>query len=145
MADPIVVIGTTGAIANIIHVVSKAIIAVHNFQGRWKEADLAFLSLVTQLTALRAALTKIKEWSDSESSESEYQLTMDLDVALSCCGLLISKLDTFLQDLDQTTDQPLDFRGKVKFVFGTRDLEDVQKMIGRQVSALTLLLTACNW
>lgn len=134
-----------GAVSNIIDLVSKTINSIRDLRGRWKEADLAFLSLAAQLTALRAALTKIQEWSNNElSGDLDYQLIMDLDVSMSCCRLLVGKFDDFFFKLDQTTDEPFDFAGKVKFVFGTRELENVQKMVERQIGALTLLLTACN-
>ena len=73
MADPITIIGTVGAVANIIELVSKTINSIRDLRGKWKEADLAFLSLASQLTTLRAALTKIQEWSDDElSAYSDY-------------------------------------------------------------------------
>lgn len=146
MADPITIIGTVGALANIIDLVSKTINSIRDARGRWKDADLAFLSLTSQLGALRTALVKIQEWSDNELSVGpDYQLIMDLDVAMACCRMLVGKFDEFFLKLDQTTDEPLDFAGKVKFVFGVRDLDDVQRMIERQVGVMTLLLTACNW
>lgn len=52
---------------------------------------------------------------------------------------------SFFSKLDQSTDDRFNFKGKVKFVFGTGELEDVQRMVERQIGALTLLLTACNW
>lgn len=146
MADPISIIGTVGALANIVDLVSKTIKSMRDLQGRWKQADIAFLSLAAQLTALRAALQKIQQWSDGElADDPDYQLIMDLDVSIACCRLLVGKFDEFFVKLDQSTDDRFDFRGKVKFLFGTGELEDVQKMVERQIGAVTLLLTACNW
>src|SRR6186713_75592 len=134
MADPITIIGTIGAVANIVDLVSKTINSIRDLRGRWKDADLAFLSLTSQLSALRAALIKIQEWSDNELSiDLDYQLIMDLDISMTCCRLLVGKFDQFFLNLDQTADEPFDFAAKVKFVFGTRDLDDVQKMVERQV------------
>jgi hypothetical protein len=146
MADPITIVGTIAAVANIIDLVSKTINSIRDLRGRWKDADLAFLSLTSQLSALRAALVKIQEWSDNESLvDPDYQLIMDLDVSIACCRMLVGKFDEFFLKLNQTTDEPFDFVGKVKFVFGSRDLDDVQRMVERQVGVMTLLLTACNW
>jgi hypothetical protein len=146
MADPLTIIGSIGAVANIIDLVTKTISSIRDVRGQWKDADLAFLSLTSQLSALRAALVKIREWSDNELSiDPDYQLIMDLDVSMGCCRMLVGKFDEFFLKLDQTADEPFDFAGKVKFVFGTRDLDDVQRMVERQVGAMTLLLTACNW
>lgn len=145
MADPISVIGSVGAICNIIDVVGKAIVTINELQGKWRDADLTFISLTSQLTALRAALAKIQDWMDSDLQDVHHQLVMDLDVSLSCCKLLVGKIDTFLSELDHTTDTTMDFTSKAKLIFGNYNMEDVQKLIERQTTALNLLLTACNW
>ena len=145
MADAISIIGTVGAVANIIDVVDKTISTFCDLQNKWKEADLTFLSLVAQLTALRAALTKIKQWADNDLGDPHYQLVMDLDISMSCCRMLIGKIDVLLSELHQTADETLDFSSKVKLVFRSKNIDDVQKLIEQQTSALTLLLTACNW
>ena len=145
MADPISIIGAVGAIANIIDVVSKSIKYINDLRGQWKEADLTFLSLAAQLTALRAALRKIQEWKENDLRDSHHQLVMDLDVSISCCKLLVTKVDMLLSELLEISDKPLEFSSKMKLIFGSRNIDDVQKLIERQTSALTLLLTACNW
>jgi hypothetical protein len=145
MADPISIIGTFGAAANIVDVIGKTISTIRELRDEWKEADLTFLSLAAQLTALKAALTKIKEWTDNEFGDPHHQLVMDLDVSMSCCRMLIGKIDLLLSKLHHTGDETLDFSSKVKLVFGNKNIDDVQKLIEQQTSALTLLLTACNW
>lgn len=144
MADPISIIGTFGAAANIIDVVGKTISTIRELRDEWKEADLTFLSLAAQLTALTAGLTKIKEWMDNELGDLHHQLVMDLEVSMSCCRTLIGKIDVLLSELHQTADETLDFSSKVKLVFGSKNIDDVQKLIEQQTSALTMLLTACN-
>jgi hypothetical protein len=143
MADPISIIGTFGAAANIIEVLGKTISTIRELRDEWKEADLTYLSLAAQLTALKAALTKIKEWTDNELGDPHHQLVMDLDVSMSCLRMLIGKIDTLLSKLHQTADETLDLSSKVKLVFGNKNIDDVQKLIERQTSALTFLLTAC--
>ena len=145
MADPISIIGTAGAVANIIDVLGKTISTIRELRNEWKEADITFLSLVAQLTALRASLTKTKEWTDTDPADPHYQLVMDLDVIISCCRMLIGKIDTRLSELQQTVNEKLDFSSKVKLVFGSKSMDNLQKLIEQQTSALTLLLTACNW
>jgi hypothetical protein len=145
MADPVSIIGTAGAVANTIDVLGKTISTIRELRNEWKEADITFLSLVAQLTALRASLTKTKEWTDTDPADLHYQLVMDLDVIISCCRMLIGKIDTRLSELQQTVNEKLDFSSKVKLVFGSKSMDDLQKLIEQQTSALTLLLTACNW
>lgn len=144
MTELFTIIATAGAVANIIDVLSSAITAIHELRTRWRDSDIAFLGLVSQLSALKAALTKIKEWTDTNPAEQHHQLVMDLNGSISCCRMLICKVDTQLSELRQDTDETLDLASKVKFVIGNRGMDDLQKMIGHQVNALTLLLTACN-
>jgi hypothetical protein len=144
--DPITIIGTLGAIANIVDVVSKSIRAISDLRKRWTDADLTLLSLSSQLTALRAALSRINEWTMSGfEGDPHHQLVMDLDVSIKCCELLMSKIDLLLGELVDNVDEPLDFASIVKVVFKDKNIEGVQKMIEQQTGALVLLLTACNW
>ena len=125
--------------------ISKVIGIIRDLQARWGEADLALLSLASQLTALRAATTKIQEWIDQDLQDTHHQLVMDLDVSISCCKLLMDKVESFFTNMAQLTEKPLDLRDKFKVAFGNSGPENVQKLIEHQTSALTLLLTACNW
>ncbi|SRR6266480_7454951 len=145
MAEAVAVIGTAGALANVIDVLSNTITTIRELRNEWKEADFTFLCLVSQLAALRAALAKIKEWMDVDIADSHHQLVMDLDTSMSCCRILISKLEGQISELRHTPDENLDFSSKMKIVFGSKSMDDLQKMIGRQTNALTLLLAACNW
>jgi hypothetical protein len=61
MADPVSVIGTAGALVNVIQIVGQIIVAIRDLQSDWSDTDLTFLSLASQLSALRLALTKIEE------------------------------------------------------------------------------------
>ncbi|OCL04708.1 hypothetical protein AOQ84DRAFT_380310 [Glonium stellatum] len=53
-------------------------------------------------------------------------------------------MDMEVTALHRTTDNNLDVQSKIKVVFKGKANEHLQKVIERQVSALTLLLTACN-
>jgi len=101
MADTISIIGAVGALANIIDAVNKAIGTICELRNQWKEADLAFLSLTAQLTALQAALRKLKEWVDSDIGDAHHQLVMDLDASIRCCGMLLAKIDSLLSELQR--------------------------------------------
>ena len=61
MADPISIIGTIGALANIIDVVAKSISTLHILHSRWKQADFTLINLISQLSAFKAGLNKIQE------------------------------------------------------------------------------------
>jgi hypothetical protein len=145
MAEALAIVGSIGAISSLVAGISKVILLITDLTAVWDDADLTLLSMASQLTALRAATTKIQEWMDGGFQDAHHQLVMDLDVSIKCCHLLISKVEAFLSELSDFTEKPLDLRHKFKVVFGSAGPENVQKLIERQTSALTLLLTACNW
>jgi hypothetical protein len=145
MAEFIAVIGTIGAVCNIVDAINKTISLIGDVRSRWKTADLTLLSLASQLTALRAALTEIQKWLELNTEDMHHQLTMDLDVSLSCCRLLASELEAHFSRLNTITDNPLSITGKMRVVVGGQSADDIQKFIEHQTSSLTLLLTACNW
>ncbi|KAL3471430.1 G-protein alpha subunit-domain-containing protein [Aspergillus californicus] len=128
MADPLTIVGTAGAL----------------IRNEWKDADLTLLSLSAQLSALRAALAKIEEWIGSDEGEPDRQLLKDLGLSTDCCKILLGKLYELISGLRLDRGQQLAFHSKVKLVFGNRTIEDIQKLLEQQTSAMTLLLTACN-
>jgi hypothetical protein len=62
MADPLTIIGTVASVGAIIDLLSKSISTIRELQAQWQDADLASLSLGSQMGVLRVALTKIQEW-----------------------------------------------------------------------------------
>ncbi|KAF4625325.1 hypothetical protein G7Y89_g12839 [Cudoniella acicularis] len=144
MADPLSIIGAAASIAGIMDLVGKTVSTLRELHGQWKEADFTFLNLISQLTALRAGLDKISEWMEVEMGEPHHQLVMDLEVSISCCMMLVSKLDAHAEELQRDANDKLVFWGKMKMVVKNGTLEELQKMVERQTIGLTLLLTACN-
>ena len=145
MADPITLIGTIAAAANIIDVLNSTISSLHGLRSQWRNAELSFMNLMAQLRALRSALGEIHEWLLSENMEPHHQLIMDLDFSLACCKTLCEKIWAHLSKLTFKQDSRLDNMSRVKIVIGSKSMEEIQKMLGRQTGLLTLLLTACNW
>lgn len=145
MPDPLTVISSLSAIITVKEATTKTVTTLIDLRHTWKDSDLIFLAFSSQLTALRAALDQIQEWMERGDGRAHHQLIMDLDVSLSCCKLLVSRIDDFIFQLDRSTDTPLDVAGKAKVVLGVRGLDEAQKLLERQIQALTLLLTACNW
>ena len=144
MADPITIISTAGALANVIDVLAKVIGTVSEYRRMWQEADLAALNLESQLAALSTALNKIKAWADSSFQVPHHQLAMDLDRCVLCCRTLIGKIDVEVSQFQVTAKNRLDVASKFRLLLKTRDFENVQRMIEQQTGALTLLLVACN-
>lgn len=70
---------------------------------------------------------------------------MDLDDSISCCKILMEKIDAVVSRLHRTPSEgTLLFTSKMKLVFGSTSIDGVQKLIENQTNALTLLLTAVN-
>jgi hypothetical protein len=145
MAEIVAVIGSVGALVNIIDAATKVISIIHKLQTQWKDADLAVLSLASQLSAFRAALRRIHEWLDSEVPAAHHQLVMDLDETLSFCKLLIVKIEVLCDGWETLLENPKAIAGRWKVTVGNTGLDNVLVLVERQTNALTLLLTACNW
>jgi guanine nucleotide-binding protein G(i) subunit alpha len=147
MADPLTSIGTTALVTGIVELLAKSISQLHKFHTRWEQADFTFINLIAQLSALKAALTKLEEWMDSNAEEERdlhHQLIMDLEVVITCCRMLAHKIDSEISGLYLDLDNALDTESKAKLVLKNGTLEELQRMVDRQTNALTTLLTACN-
>ena len=145
MADPITIIGTAGAVSNIVELLNSTIGSLRRLCAQWRDADLMFLNLVAQMTALKAALSKIQDWAESESEDPHHQLIMDLDLSLECCRAFVQRIDLQVSGLRLKETLKLDKASRAKLLFGGKSMEEIQKMLERQTNALSLLLTACNW
>lgn len=145
MAEALAVIGGTASILSIVDILGRSISIIRELRNEWKDADFALLNLLTQLTALRAALTEIRKWTESAfGDEPHHQLRMDLDDSVAWCRILAEMLDGLISDLGHGSDVSMDRIRKAKFLFSSKSMEDLQRMLDRQTSALTLLVTACN-
>ncbi|KAF5975484.1 GNA-3 g alpha subunit GNA-3 [Fusarium coicis] len=144
MADPLSIIGTAGAIANIIDVLTKTITTVCDMRQAWKIADLSVFAFENQLNLLKFALFEIQKWTESRSCEQSHQLVMQVDSCVTCCRLLIGKIDGEVSQFQKTTAGDLELGSKLSFLFKTKDMEQIQRMVDQQTHTLTLLLSACN-
>lgn len=145
--DAITILGTAGAVVNIIDIIGRSIKTLRDLHDRLEDADLIALSLITQLVALKAALSRISEWvsSDLAYHPHHYQLVMDLGDSIGCCKMLVKSMDDQLAKLQCGTNSSLDTESRLRIVFENKVCENFQLYIQRQTNALVLLLTACNW
>jgi guanine nucleotide-binding protein G(i) subunit alpha len=147
MVDPLTFIGAAASIVGIIEALGTTVSTLHELHRRWKRADFTFINLIAQLTALKAALSKLQEWMDADLDEAQdpyHQLVIDLELNIACCKMLTHKMDSEILQLYQNAENKLDSQSKVKLMVKNGTLESLQKMVERQTSALTLLLTVCN-
>lgn len=81
---------------------------------------------------------------DWDIDEPHHQLVMDLEASVTYCRMLVRRIDTEVEDLQRNIRIGLDAQNKIKLLLKNGALEELQKIIDRQTSALTLL-TICNW
>ncbi|KAG7410021.1 hypothetical protein Forpe1208_v011073 [Fusarium oxysporum f. sp. rapae] len=144
MADPLSIIGTAGSIANIIDVLTKTITIVCEMRQAWKIADLTILTFENQLNLLKFSLCEIQKWAEAKVDDQSHQLVMQVDNCVTCCRLLISKIDGEVSQLEKTEAGDLMMGSKISLLFKTKDMEQIQRMVDQQTHTLTLLLSACN-
>ncbi|KAF5655736.1 GNA-3 g alpha subunit GNA-3 [Fusarium heterosporum] len=143
MADPLSIIGTAGAIANIVDVLTKTITTVCDMRQAWKIADLTVLTFETQLNLLKMALRQIQKWATS-SGEQGPEIVTQVDSCVTCCRILIGKIDSEVTQLERTIAGNLNMASKISLLFKSNDMEQIRQMIDQQIQALTLLLSACT-
>lgn len=145
--DPITIIGTVGAVANIVDLIDKTLASLWTLHDNWKNADFTILSLISQLGSLKAALNKISEWisSDLDGNPQHHQLIIDLEDSITCCKMLIKSMDARLSKTGWNSENKLDIGSRIRILFEDKAINNFQMFIDRQTSALQLLLTACNW
>lgn len=141
MAEALAIFGSVAAVISIIDVLARATNTLAEVSKQWN--DLSVLSLMSQLRALSAALKKISEWMEVEDHEVHHELVIDVDASIRCCQILATKIEAELEKLHQNSDGSLLWR-KGKSLLKGSGLADLQNMMDRQTSTLTLLLTACN-
>lgn len=81
---------------------------------------------------------------DTNVDELHHQLVMDLEASVTCCNMLVQRMDFEVENLQQKSETELDSQTKVRLLIKNGTLEELQKMVDRQTGALTLLLTVCN-
>ena len=143
MADPF--LSTATSIVGIIDLLARTTSRLGELKERWRQADFVFINLIAQLSALKAALNKLQGWIDAEMDDAHHLLVMDLEASITFCQMLVNRIDSEISDLHESAENGLSSQSKLKLIIRNGTLEELQKMVERQTSALTLLLMACNW
>ncbi|KAH8588319.1 hypothetical protein B0O99DRAFT_693603 [Bisporella sp. PMI_857] len=145
MAEPLSIIGTAGALANIIEVTCKVISTLRELHKKWENAETILLDITFQLIPFKNALLEIQKWLELDTAAtSHYQLTINLDETLSHCQLLVNKIETCTNAIGGNGQSPLEWKARFRVLRDSKALEGLQKTIDRQTNSLSLLLTACN-
>lgn len=137
-------LGSAASVLSIIDILARAGKTVMDLSYKWADADFTLLNLSAQMTALRVALSSINTWLRNSADETHHQLVMDIETSLQCCYLLATRIDGQIAGLPKLTDGSLATASKARLILRSSGIAELQDMIERQTSALTLLLTACN-
>lgn len=144
--EPASIIGLTGSVAGILDILARSLTGLFSLVNRYKQAALTIQLIASQLSAVRSSLSQLLEWirlapSDLESNEV---LLGDLHTSISTCELLVTTLDSEIQEVySHNNADPKIFR-KLMLAFDTTGRER-QMQLNHQVTALTLLLEAIKW
>lgn len=149
---PVTVVGQASTANDVLEILGRIIGSAQALPVRDEStSSFAIFNLVSQLTAFRASLTKVQEWLHLGIEEKHHQLVLDLDLILCCCRALVERFDPLvsrLQSLSVRDSSPSKVSCAEAQAVGTlvfHELDELQRFLERQVSALNLLLTACNW
>lgn len=146
MSIPLTNLGAATSIPTLIEVLSRIVTTLHTLDARYATADFTFMFLIGQLTSLKAALTMLQEWRSTDSHEPHHQLVMDWERSIACCRMLVRMIGDEVDELGAVNEEGgLDAKWKSKLMGKNGGLEETQKKVDRQIEALSLLLTACNW
>jgi hypothetical protein len=87
MAEAMAVLGAVSASASIVMSITKTIRELSDLRQRYKEADTTIRLLISQLSAVKAALLQIRDWADSMFIDTtiQPQLSQDFRIAIDGC------------------------------------------------------------
>jgi len=99
---------------------------LNDLAGKYRQAELAILSMAQEVATIELAWTRIKQWSESSAAESmEATFLERLDQSLDCGSLVINALQRDLFGCIGTRTVGR-FKQRSKVVWNERGLHDHQ-------------------
>ena len=152
--DPISIVGVASASAQIAQFIGQTIQGLCTLRGKFKDADLTIHLLIAELSAIRAAVSQLRDWAEWNSNDSpkEAEYMKGMEVALEGCQAAMEVLAEEIKELvaepatrgDQTSFS-LGFMAKAKVVWNEDTIKGHQDRLHAQVQAINLLLQASHW
>ena len=141
MADPVTVLGIVTGSAGLILNCASVIKSLYEVAEKHKKADIAVMSLVSEVDTIELAWTRIKEWAEAYSKNCAVDMGLldRLNRSLECGTLVMSALQNDISDY-QRNGSTLSFRQRSKAVWNEKALQDHQSRVRGQAVAMTLLL-----
>ena len=143
--DPGSILGAAVSVTTVVQMCTESLNWLLRLQNKYKHADTTVRLLVTQLSTLRTALSQVSEWVNSGVHHIPPHIETDLATSLSGCGFLIETLNNHLSRLEYEEYKLLSTRKKARVLWGDRERAEFQTLLGHNIAALHLLLTAMQW
>lgn len=144
--DPLSLIGGITATGSIVAAVVKTLKSLSDAYGRFDNADTTISLLITELTAIKAAVVSIEDWSKyhRKQSHTERELASAFGVSFDGCKVAMEILAADLAGItDLASNNP--FLAKAKYTWNEPEMTAHADRLRCQVSALQLLVQAVHW
>lgn len=146
--DPLSLIGGITATGSIVVGVVKTLKSLSDAYGRFDNADTTISLLISELTAIKAAVVSIEDWSKyhraGKQSHTEQELANAFEVCFEGCRVA---MDILVSDLAGITElaSKNPFLAKAKYTWNEAEMRAHADRLRCQVSALQLLVQALHW
>ena len=138
MVDPISIFGLVTGSASLISSCASAIQSLNDLAGRYGQAKLTIISMISEVDTIEFAWKRIKEWlEDYAEASTDDELLGRLDRSLECGTLVITALQ---KDLLEYGSETLSVWQRSQVAWNEKALQDHQYRIRGQVQAMSLLL-----
>jgi hypothetical protein len=145
--EPISAFGLAATCTSLISSVVKIASAIHGFREKFKAAELALLSLATQLSTLEASISELNVILNSQAATINQRpnLLEALHGALSSTTLVISYIWNEVTETTKLTRSTSVFRAgpwvRTKYVFSESGLAHMKEALRDQIQAIHLLIS----
>ncbi|KAK5132120.1 hypothetical protein LTR08_000371 [Meristemomyces frigidus] len=139
--DPVTAISMVSGISGAVQNIALLILRIRNFCQQVKVANVYLVGLIAQLNTIKSALEQIDIL--MQTGKYDYQVQMDLDLAIQASELHIALLDKQLVQFKTKRKDPYALRvqSKIRTVFESDGMEACCTRLDRQANALNLLIT----
>lgn len=147
--DPVTAFGIVSGGIQVVQAITSTVHGLNQLYGKFKDADLTIQSLIQELICISTALTGLKEWTRTNSTDgpSSDEYNRALAIAMEGCQVVMEVVSLDVSRLVQGIHEEriTGFRARMRIVWHEATMKGHQEMLHAQVSALQLLLQVCQW
>jgi hypothetical protein len=146
--DPISAFGIVSGGVQVLQAIASTVHDLNQLRGRFKDADLTIQSLIQELSCISTALTGLREWTRTNSTDGPQsdEYNQDLAVAIKGCLVVMEVVSYDVSHLVQGMQEDrFGFRARMRIVWNEDTMRGHQEKLHAQVNALQLLLQVCQW